>query len=378
MTVRGSALPGVGGRVISCPVVVHRWFRSGEGLAWGQEDTPQDFVECLKNLLGTRPTAAQVGLVPAEAGCWFYHHTLDAQPIDPKAQGRHPSILRAVALPGRPRPEHRQELVRRLLEVPLPDEPGNNTQLFLKIPATWLEAETKQVESPTGQSSGSLSRPWRWILSACAIAIIVIIMIEVIVATGIIDGYTGVLPHAGVSKREVQDQLLRPLAVHLEDSASTQEVCERFRLVYCQRGMIEHFFPSASIDEIKQAVQGADKGSSLHPDALFVRQYGDTLRKFWSIVANLPEIPPHDSRGSTLPGDKLRQLVNEVAKRIPENQRRQNATIVADRNGIKILAQAVVGSLREAGLLGRQQRSRYEQWFLEEFQWRRGERFPCD
>ena len=93
-------------------------------------------------------------------------------------------------------------------------------------------------------------------------------MIEVTVATGIIDGYTGVLPHAGVSKREVQDQLLRPLAVHLEDSASTQEVCERFRLVYCQRGMIEHFFPSASIDEIKQAVQGADKGSSLHPDAL--------------------------------------------------------------------------------------------------------------
>jgi len=97
---------GERGAVVLCPVTVHRWFSGGEGWTWCSDGTPEDFVERLAEVLRTRPAKAQVGLVEDGPPWWFYHQAPDPDPVDPKAQGRQPSILRAVALPGQPRSDY--------------------------------------------------------------------------------------------------------------------------------------------------------------------------------------------------------------------------------------------------------------------------------
>jgi hypothetical protein len=380
---------------VPCPVVVHRWFSGGEGWAWCSGHTPGDFVGRLADVLRTRPAAAPAGLLEAGPPWWLYHHAPDQGPVDPKARGRQPSILRAVALPSRPKSSYRDALAQRLAELPLPERPGEASRLFLEVPQAWLEAQKEGEAPPTppkGESPGGYLVARRWI----GRVLLMTAMVACLVAVVLVFVYPGTGSGAVVSANDVRKELLEPLGVDLGPSASEQEICERFCRLYCQQGMVAHFFPGATMDDVKQAAENARhanggsptaSGSSAPPDVLFAREQTERLKAFWSAIADLPQDRPRDATSHGIgrqigqafdPTGELTKAVNAVAKRIPEEKRSGPDKTVAGASAVRILHDAVVKPLENAGLPKGSRRGEYERWFFETFRWEAGQPFPWD
>jgi len=398
MAAQAAKSGGERGAIVLCPVTVHRWFSGGEGWAWGSQGTPKDFVERLAEVLRTRPAKAQAGLVEDGPRWWFYHHAPDPDPLDPKAQGRQPSILRAVALPGQPRSDYRDLLAHRLAEIPLPDQPGETPGLFLEVPQLWLEAPEK-AKGPFGLADEKVARgpsaarrlAWRVLLVGVIVACVAALVMVLVCPTASSGG--------GVSVNDVRERLLEPLGVELPPDASADQVYEAFRHLYCQRGMVEHFFPGAKSNEVKDLfsnitqLSGGNPGSSetgtsdepKHPDVCFARQRGaKQLNNVLSVIAVLLEEPVKKEE-PVFAGKRtvLSRAVIKVASSISPQERQSSGSdsSVTCYNAVRVLERCVVNRLKD--LFPKDQATRssfrgeYERWF-EEFRWRVGEPFPWD
>lgn len=376
-----------------CPVVVHRWFVTGEGWAWQPDLAPGDFVVALERVLRERPSGGEVQIRALDGGppWWFCHHITDPEPLDSKARERHPSILRAVALPRRLKDGYRDQLADHLAGIDLPDSPGPDPRLLLDVPEAWLEAGSDPQEPlrkvREGQTVQVRSTPnyWRWrILGVATIGIVCVTLCLVLLGTNARSA-------GGVQVRQVREKLLEPLGVKLPASAHEAEVCREFQKLYCQRGMIERFFPDAKLEDIKklgsressdvqdaatpsEARQTADQAAthSEHPDVLFARQ---NAQKFWEAIRYLPEAPEPMREGLLQMGNSLSRAVNAVAKLVPPEVR---GMTVVDDNAVTILENVVVKPLRESGLAGGIQSGKYEEWFYCDFRWKEGTPFPWD
>lgn len=370
---------------LRCPVVVHRWFATGEGWAWHPDQTPADFAP-LSALLADRPSAgqSQTKLLDAGGVCWLCHHAADPESPDPKATDRHPSILRAVALPSRPKAGYWDQLAERLAEFPLPNGPGPNVRLVLPVPRGWLEpvreSQRPVSSAPKGQPAEprATARRWKWrVLLMAAMGVVVAAVCLVLFWPGVSSG-------GGVSANDVREKLLKPPGITLSASANDDEVCKQFQRLYSKQGMVDHFFPGAKPDDIRQLAEtlhqeGAAKaqGGAIaeHPDVIFARQNVEKLKKFWEAIQYLPDAP-QPVAGL---GDRLSCAVNDVAEQIPEEARRTPYKKVAGGNAVSMLEEHVVRPLRDAGLIGDgPQRGKYEEWFCRDFRWEAGKPFPWD
>lgn len=364
---------------VRCPVVVHRWFSGGEGWTWGSEGIPEDFVERLAAILTTRPSEPQTGLLGGGPPWWFYHHAPDPEPADPKAMGRQPSVLRAVALPRPPGTQYRDVLAERLAALPLPDTRGRIPGLFLDVPEQWLES----AKEP-GDSLGKIGeKPARGASAARHLAWRVLLVGVILVCAAAIVGAFICAPASacnGVSSRNVSEKLLKPLGMRCPENASTDEVCKTFRGLYFRQGMVAHLLPGYALDDIDpvttviEDIRKSPSDPQPHPDVRFARYAVDQerMRRALEAICFLPtaEIAVQD----------LTRAVIEVAKNIPEAKReiRGPDKKVAASNAVGLLERSVVTPLQAAQRDGLLRRGQYERWFLEEFRWRVGEPFPWD
>jgi polyhydroxyalkanoate synthesis regulator phasin len=391
MVAKKSDFAGADRSVERYPIVVHRWFADGEGWAWSAGQELRDLSTRFVQVLHSRPECEQSGLLDGGPPWWFYHHAPDAEPADSKARGRNPSILRAVALPSRPRTEYRAELVKRLVNIPLPDKPGESSQLYLEVPREWLEQfnekDSTKRRFPADSAHVELEPPariaprWLWRILAMSLVALVAAIILVFV-------WPGKETAAGVSPTEVREKLLKPLGVNISENASVAEVCQRFCQLYCKRGMREHFFPGATRDEFRRARQAARNlagqlqqpaqkaagQSPIHPDVHFAKRSAQWLDKPAEAIEWLPDEPVIAA------ADELTNAVIKVAKGVPEDARGLPGPSkkVTSTNSVKILEHAVVKPLRNADLVGHIRRGEYERWFFQEFRWQSGESFPWD
>ena len=390
MVAKKSDFAGADRSVEPYPIVVHRWFADGEGWAWSAGQELRDLSTRFAQVLHSRPECEQSGLLDGGPPWWFYHHAPDAEPADSKARGRNPSILRAVALPSRPRTEYRAELVKRLVNIPLPDKPGESSQLYLEVPREWLEQfnekDSTKRRFPADSAHVELEPPariaprWLWRILAMSLVALVAAIILVFV-------WPGKETAADVSPTEVREKLLKPLGVNISENASVAVVCQKFCQLYCKRGMREHFFPGATRDEFERAGQAARNlagqfqqpaqqaagQSPIHPDVHFAKRSAQWLDKLAEAIQWLPDEP-------VIAAADLTNAVIKVAKGVPEDARGLPGPCkkVRPTNSVKILEHAVVKPLRNADLVGHIRRGEYERWFFQEFRWQSGEPFPWD
>ena len=413
MVAKKSDFAGADRSVEPYPIAVHRWFADGEGWAWSAGQELRDLSTRFAQVLHSRPECEQSGLLDGGPPWWFYHHAPDAEPADSKARGRNPSILRAVALPSRPRTEYRAELVKRLVNIPLPDKPGESSQLYLEVPREWLEQfnekDSTKRRFPADSAHVELEPPariaprWLWRILAMSLVALVAAIILVFV-------WPGKETAAHVSPTEVREKLLKPLGVNISENALVAEVYQEFCQLYCKRGMREHFFPGATPDEFKRATQAARNlagqfqqpaqqaagQSPIHPDVHFAKRSAQWLDKCAEAIDWLPDEPViaaadeskpwHEifeetieeiKRRASSERNKLTNAVIKVAKGVPEDARGLQGPVTST-NSVKILEHAVLGRLQKGRPAGAVLRGEYERWFFQEFRWQSGEPFPWD
>jgi len=351
------------GPLVGCPVVVHRWFETGEGWAWHPDMPAAEFVPCLAKVLRNRPESEETGTLEMDRTWWLYHHAPDHQVGDRKARGRQPSILRAVALPGNLKNEYRARLAECLAEIPLPDRAGPTPELILEVPQAWLEvAEEPQGRPARGERGRRPGRmtpsPWigRMLVMTAIVACLVAFVVVFVYPDGRADGQ--------VSAKEVRAKLLEPLGVQLPENAPVDEVTRRFCELYCKPGMAAHCFSGINPRDFDKT----EGSQPQHPDWLFARQ---RFEEFQRAIAHLPDAPVKEG---------LTNAVNAVARKIPAKERglRGPAPAVAATNAVGVLERRVVGELRKAGFVGGTRCGDYEQWFFASFRWEPGKPFPWD
>jgi hypothetical protein len=413
MVAKKSDFAGADRSVERYPIAVHRWFADGEGWAWSAGQELRDLSTRFAQVLHSRPECEQSGLLDGGPPWWFYHHAPDAEPADSKARGRNPSILRAVALPSRPRTEYRAELVKRLVNIPLPDKPGESSQLYLEVPREWLEQfnekDSTKRRFPADSAHVELEPPariaprWLWRILAMSLVALVAAIILVFV-------WPGKETAAHVSPTEVREKLLKPLGVNISENALVAEVYQEFCQLYRKRGMREHFFPGATRDEFERAGQAARNlagqfqqpaqqaagQSPIHPDVHFAKRSAQWLDKCAEAIDWLPDEPViaaadeskpwHEifeetieeiKRRASSERNKLTNAVIKVAKGVPEDARGLQGPVTST-NSVKILEHAVLGRLQKGRPAGAVLRGEYERWFFQEFRWQSGEPFPWD
>src|SRR4051812_14884233 len=128
-------------RPMRYPVVVHRWFATGAGWAYGPALVGRllPVLKALDGPLKAGPDGGTFAIPAGDAGDAGDGRVLvgsaepDAACDDPKARGRHPVILRAALLPRRPGPASRARVLAGLAAL-APRAAGPD-------PALWLDVE---------------------------------------------------------------------------------------------------------------------------------------------------------------------------------------------------------------------------------------------
>ena len=118
---------------MNADVLVHRWFESGENWAYAPR-LQANLIEFVTALSGKLKSSERGTFqLQVDGRGWLVGDVLDdlASP-DPKAAGRHPTILRAVLVPRCPSLEEAQQLVEQLNTF-LPDRPGRNAALTISL-----------------------------------------------------------------------------------------------------------------------------------------------------------------------------------------------------------------------------------------------------
>lgn len=117
------------------PVIVHRWFRNGDG--WSYHPTlEKEFAGILMALSSILKPAAPMGEfeIPFRKGKLVGHKSEDRECLDPKAQKRNPFILKAAYLDQEQKHQIDPEAVQTELEkLTLPDTQGRNGKLHVHV-----------------------------------------------------------------------------------------------------------------------------------------------------------------------------------------------------------------------------------------------------
>src|SRR5437016_1908161 len=116
------------------PVAVHRWFPDGEDWSshpWYSVRTRQ-LVQVLDGPL--KANQEREFRVEAFGGFLVGEVVADLACLDPRAQGRRPSILRVAFVQGTPTEEEQQAVLRALRDLPLPEAPGERPDLSVPVP----------------------------------------------------------------------------------------------------------------------------------------------------------------------------------------------------------------------------------------------------
>lgn len=402
----GKGLQGMASQVASnaqqnglrCALAIHRWFADGEGWAWSPRHLGEVPDEPLGPVLRDRPVppGGRTGLL-GYRGLWLvYHHLADDEPEDPKAVGRHPSVLRVVALPARPRSEFQQELIERLRQVPLPKQRGENPDLVLSVPPGWLEATpgiaAGQATAPAEVAGRPRPEPRR--VLGRRIVVMAMVLAAAAGLAGVVLWY-GSATTGGISGKDVREKLLEPLGVKLPKDTPDDTIWEQFRQLYSKQGMIEHFFPGLRGDVKKDLVALSEDAERQrqenHPDARFAADRANQLQQIRPAIERLPDHPVNRNRRKVLFinfKEPLGATVNFVATHVKKSVEKQHRNSVAKHvktpkmptvaggAALDILDQYVVQPLKP--LTDRQTRGQYERWFVKEFCWEAGTPFPWD
>jgi len=395
------------GRSVRCPVVVHRWFADGEGWTYCNGLDIDEVIIKLGERQRSDPNCqkGQTGMLELSSKDeWVvYSWRPDENPADPKVVGRHPTILRAVVLPGRPRDERVKDIVNLLeTSVKLPSRRGVNPELWLEIPADWISPRPSSSK-PAGKSAKPQSRRWS---TGVMIGIFSLIGVLVVAAGGWCLGiFFGLESGKGrntsdIFPPDVYEQLLRPLGIEMseKDRTNAASVRLKFREVYCQSWFVNRFtrvFPGGSAtlgdkppEELLSDIEAIftrlndhlnrdeDLQSSSHPDSEFVWVNRDVIRKSLESYSEFTKVIKYLPRRATDHGKTsvLTKAVNEVAKKIPESVRKPAGRSVAAANALVILSESVVKPAQEFMNLGQLD---YVKWFTT-YEWRQGEAFPWD
>lgn len=386
------------GRSVRCPVVVHRWFADGEGWAYCNGLDIDEVIIKLGERLRSDPNCqkGQTGMLELSSKDeWvLYSWRPDENPADPKAVGRHPTILRAVVVAGRPRDERVKDILNLLeTSVKLPSRRGVNPGLWLEIPADWISPRPSSSK-PAGKSAKPRSRRWR---TGMMIGIFSLIGVLVVAAGGWSLGlFSGLGNESSKYAIDVYQQLLQPLGIEMSEKDRTDAALVRlkFREVYCQSWFIDRFFPGASAtlgdkspEELLSDIEAIftrlndhlnrdeELQSSSHPDSEFIRVNGQVIRlsleRFWEFKEAIKYLPG-DATGQR--ENKLTNAVNYVADRIPQHVRRlflNKERIAGGQRSLEILSECVLKPAQKFMQLN------YIEWFTN-FEWRQGEAFPWD
>jgi hypothetical protein len=192
----------------------------------------------------------------------------------------------------------------------------------------------------------------------------------------------------------VYERLLKPLDAAVPNPDDSDAVLQKFVQTYCREGIIRLYFPNAKFDEVERAwkaLEGNEHSSDEskhHPDAIFAQAPTVKVKERLKVVYEKAKLlPPREeieivaSKKGLL--DSLRdwfddscrlaRVVNQVAKKIPEQRR--GGREVAGANAVAILEDEVVKHLKD---LPRPMTGEYERWFTQEFKWEAGKPFPWD
>lgn len=396
------------GRSVRCPVVVHRWFADGEGWTYCNGLDIDEVIIKLGERLRSDPNCqkGQTGMLELSSKDeWvLYSWRPDENPADPKAVGRHPTILRAVVLPGRPRDERMKHIVNLLeTSVKLPSRRGVNPGLWLEIPADWISPRPSSSK-PAGKSAKPRSRRWR---TGMMIGIFSLIGVLVVAAGGWSLGlFSGLGNESSKYAIDVYQQLLQPLGIEMSEKDRTDAALVRlkFREVYCQSWFIDRFFPGASatlgdkspeelLTEIEDILtrlndhlnRDEELQSSSHPDSEFVwvndaiRKTSEAFLKFKEAIKYLRHAPDEvlsNPIGGFAPDAliRLEKAVVNVAEKFPPSVWKSAGAGGDREKALSILSESVVKPAQEFMNLGQLD---YVEWFTT-YEWRPGEAFPWD
>jgi hypothetical protein len=352
---------------IDCPVIVHRWFKDGEGWAYHPSLSPDSsFSNRFNTILSSREGLPCSGWLSDTSGEWFYYHEEDPQPPDPKAQGRQPTIFRAVLLPRRPKdPTSDQQIEDLLTHIPIPEQPGPCPDLVLSLPQEWFSPEPPKKRKPLLLLLGGF--------------ILVLVSAAIVIAIS----YPRTIPPEDVWKR-----LLQPLGV--TPGAMRGKILEAFRQHYCQKGMREKFWGpdwARVRDALQKKAENKEPHAPLHPDEQFLHERSAEIEKIYSefeeTVQLLPKQPVEpQEKLPDLPNDILTRMVIKVAKDIPEKKRPPEMpdNTVTATTAVPILKHAIVSPLIKWQENWQKWKSNnsYERWFAAQDLWQAGQKFPWD
>lgn len=414
------------GRSVRCPVVVHRWFADGEGWTYCNGLDIDEVIIKLGERLRSDPNCqkGQTGMLELSSKDeWVvYSWRPDENPADPKVVGRHPTILRAVVLPGRPRDERVKDIVNLLeTSVKLPSRRGVNPELWLEIPADWISPRPSSSK-PAGKSAKPQSRRWS---TGVMIGIFSLIGVLVVAAGGWCLGiFFGLESGKGrntsdIFPPDVYEQLLRPLGIEMseKDRTNAASVRLKFREVYCQSWFVNRFtrvFPGGSAtlgdkppEELLSDIEAIftrlndhlnrdeELQSSSHPDSEFVWVNRDAIRENPELFLKFEEAIKYLPRYATDPvewtpavlrplriQEELELDVHGVAMEIPSDVRdrvlKSPDRKAAGSVSLDILSKCVLKPTQEfmKEFMNLAQLN-YLKWFTT-YEWRQGEAFPWD
>jgi hypothetical protein len=364
---------------IRCPIVVHRWFREGEGWAFSnfgllsQPETRSLILQLLGRVIqqgrqmlhNGQQNMVEDSICPKELKGQgiVYHLRKDTAPSDRNAIDRHPTVLVAAILPIRPPDKSLRRILDLLRSQPIPDHAGPDNQLGLSIPQSLVPA-------PAQVTSSIFRQVWKYVRILIVVAGLMLIILMLII--------NWLMPSNEITPNAVHDRLLRPLGVEIpKGNDFDSKVLEAFVKLYCQRGMINHYLPglpdslSEKLDRLARANPGlfdTRQTEALHPDVQFLKYCQNLLDEIKCLPGESVNIPPWRTVRS-----QLAKVVNEVAGVVRQNRPEESRKITGSK-GIDILEDWVVNRLTQKQI----HPVSWDTWFATRFTWRHGEQFPWD
>jgi hypothetical protein len=117
------------------PVVFVRWFREGVGYGYNSEIDERLLKTIYQALAPVRESTHEAGFrLPLPDGRLLVGtKDPDAAPLDPKAEGREPYIIRGTVVPPDVRPDQEQDILKQLAGLDPPAAPGLSPSLAVHL-----------------------------------------------------------------------------------------------------------------------------------------------------------------------------------------------------------------------------------------------------